>query len=77
MSFRITKGRVWKIIFLLTPFLLIIGIFGTLIQIGQDVLIEQKIYSALRTEQQKTKETDHILVEKYFFGTDADRKAEF
>ena len=75
-SFRLTKRKVWKIIFLILPFLIALGVVTTLVQTGESILTENRVYSALTEIQKQSWQDDHKLLEGFFNGTD-DEKVTF
>lgn len=46
-SFRLTRGKVWKIVFLAFPFLLLIGAATILVQTGEEAISEDRVYHKL------------------------------
>jgi hypothetical protein len=73
-SFRITKKQVWKIIFLIVPFLVVIGILGTIVQIGQDMFSENRVYNKLIEIQSQSHQDDHKILEGFFNGNETDKE---
>lgn len=73
-SFRLTKKKVWRIIFLLLPFLLAIGIIAGGIQTGEDMISENRIYTKLVEIQKQSGQDDHKVIEEFFNGNDDDRE---
>lgn len=73
-SFRMTKKKVWKILFLLLPFLVVIGILGTIAQIGEDIFSENRVYNKLIEIQSQSHQDDHKLLEGFFNGNKTDKE---
>jgi len=73
-SFRITKQKVWKIIFLILPFLIVLGIIGTITQIGEDIFSENRVYNKLIEIQSQSHQDDHKLLEGFFNGNETDKE---
>ncbi|MDD5376692.1 MAG: hypothetical protein PHH16_01105 [Candidatus Gracilibacteria bacterium] len=72
-SFRLTKKKVWKIIFLILPFLIVIGILASILQTGEEIFSGNRTYDALIGIQSKSGQDDHKLLEGFFNGNDDDR----
>lgn len=64
-SFRLKQKKVWKIIFLILPFFVILGIITNVIQMGEDNFSENRIYTALRSVQVQSGQDDHKLLEGF------------
>lgn len=73
-SFHITKKKVWKIIFLILPFLIFLGIIGTIAQIGENIFSENRVYNKLREIQSQSHQDDHKLLEGFFSGNETDKE---
>lgn len=74
-SFRLTKKKVWRIIFLMFPVLIVIGIMVTIVQIGEERFMENRVYQALTAIQKQSGQDDHKLLEGFFTGNNDDREA--
>lgn len=72
-SFGLTRGKVWKIIFLILPFLLVLGILASITQTGEEMLSESRVYHKLLEIQAQSGQDDHKLLEGFFNGNDDDR----
>lgn len=72
-SFRLTRGKVWKIVFLILPFLLVLGIIAGLLQTGEEILSENRVYGKLIEIQKQSEQDDHKLLEGFFDGNEDDR----
>lgn len=73
-SFRLTKKKVWKIIFLILPFFITIGIITGIVQMGEDSFSENRMYTALRSIQVQSGQDDHKLLEGFFMGDDEQKE---
>jgi len=74
-SFALTKGKVWKIIFLSAPFVLVFSIIGGIFGTIQEDLTINRIQSSLISLQSQTHEDDHKLIEKFVSGSYEDQAA--
>lgn len=72
-SFRLTRKKVWKIISLIFPFLLIIGILASITQTGEELLSKNRVYNSLLEIQSKSGQDDHKLLEGFFNGNEEDK----
>ncbi len=73
-SFRMTKKKVWKIIFLILPFLIVLGMIGMIIQTGEEVVTEKQVYDKLIEIQSQSHQDDHKLLEGFFNGNETDKE---
>lgn len=73
-SFRLTKKKVWKIIFLILPFVLIIGFIASVSESAQNKISTDRIYNALRIVQQESGQDDHKLLEGFYSGTEDEKE---
>ncbi|MDD2916625.1 MAG: hypothetical protein PHH70_02135 [Candidatus Gracilibacteria bacterium] len=72
-SFRLTKGKVWKIVFLALPFVFVLGIVAAISQSVEQNLTENRVYTALVEVQKQSGQDDHKLLEGFFSGDEADK----
>ncbi|NDK19304.1 hypothetical protein GW819_00505 [Candidatus Gracilibacteria bacterium] len=75
-SFRLTKKKVWKIIFMILPFLVVIGLIAGIMQTVEDSIIENRVYNKLLEIQTKSGQDDHKLLEGFYNSSD-EKKIEF
>lgn len=53
-SFRLTRKKVWKIVFLTLPFLVVLGIIASVGQITEESLTENRVYNMLLDIQSRS-----------------------
>lgn len=73
-SFRLTKKKVWKIVWLVLPFLIVTGVAGGIIQSGEGALTQGRVYSALVEVQKQSGQDDHQLLEGFYFGSESSKE---
>lgn len=73
-SFRLTKRKVWKIIFLIFPFLFTLGVLAGSLQIGEEGLLKNRIHTKLLEIQSQSGQDDHKLLEGFFAGNENEKE---